>query len=92
MPDIMEQLLSIEPLPRGERLARWYEQHPKYDLRAWLRDGWCPWRLIHQSYYLSVLEYSLEVFADANKKAEFWRNYAAPLRRCRDKARKREKP
>lgn len=74
--NIMERLVAVEPLPRGERLSRWSEAEC------------CPprkrtWNLLCRSSVLGVLHDAL--YEDPpSSRAWFWRHYAAPLRRCRE--------
>lgn len=88
--DVMAQLMAVEALPRGERLARWIDQAggTTPDLDALWE------RLFDDSRILNALD---NVFAlddvyparlvSLRTHADRWRSYAAPLRKARDEAR-----
>lgn len=75
MTDVMSRLLAVEPLPRGERLARFYVTR--------MRQPWGRWRgLLCDSPVLWAVDgYVTDLAMDMGW---IWRAYAAPLRRCRE--------
>jgi hypothetical protein len=82
--DVMMRLQAVEPMPRGERLARMIEDPPKNGDGHTDRMLYPLWdRMIDRGRILLPLDdvFALETAAQA---AALWRSYAAPLRRCRE--------
>lgn len=90
--DVMQRLMAVEALPRGERLARYIDNPGKVKPR--FHPLWE--RLFDRSRVLNALD---DLFAlddvhpprlvSLRTHSERWRAYAAPLRRAREKSRMR---
>lgn len=72
----MARLAAVQPLPRGERLARCHREGRRITRRAW--------NLMLCSSVLGALSEIAEQEAEPSWSAARWREYAAPLRKCRE--------
>lgn len=86
--DVMQRLAAAQPLPRGERLARshdpfWWAQAkpPTVDPRERPDPLW--YALLERGSVVGPLDNAF-VMQAAVESAALWREYAAPLRRCRE--------
>ena len=86
--NVMAQLLAVEPLPRGERLARahetrcWAEPEPGDSVYRERPDPlW--YLLLERGNFVGPLD-QVFIFLTAAESAALWREYAAPLRRARE--------
>lgn len=78
--DVMARLMSVEALPRGERLAKWYAG----GCRRWRYAALLWERLFMASIILAAIESSLESCPmSLEERSARWRAYAAPLRKAR---------
>lgn len=86
--DVMERLASIQPLPRGERLARYVDQpselKPGFNaLWEHLFDGSRTLNALDNLFALDDVYPSRLVSLRTH--ADRWRAYAAPLRKARER-------
>jgi len=78
-PDVMKRLLSIEPLPRGERIVRIFESLDTRD-----NISHYPGRNYLEASHLGVLDDIFLIYGNTSLAVQFTREWAAPLRRCRE--------
>lgn len=74
--DVMSRLAAVQPMPRGERLALCYGADRYPPRRAW--------DLLFRSRTLSALAEAIEQDEPRFGATALWREYAAPLRKCRE--------
>lgn len=81
MTGVMHRLMAVKALPRGERIAKFYESLPS-KTRHYV-PLWC--RLVEQGRFGAVGALAIEAGTDT---AAAWRVYAAPLRKAREENRR----
>lgn len=81
--NVMDRLNNIQPLPRGERIARYMATFP--DANKECRRRW--FKLVYRSAIIGTL-FDAWLDDDAEDLVKKWGQYAKPLRDFREKTRK----